>query len=58
MLSVKRYGKKLVAMGLGHTVSLNQLRNLEQYLDRHNKNSNTITLEELTNVLKENNKGE
>jgi hypothetical protein len=51
MLGVKKYGKKLHANGF-YSVSIDELRAIEKYLIQQNKNSMTITFEELVTVIK------
>ena len=54
MLSVKKYGKKLLANGFGYLVGINELRAIENYMMNHKKDSKTITFNEIANILTQN----
>jgi hypothetical protein len=54
MITVKNNGDKLVANGFGHLISSTELRKIEQYMIQHNKNSKTMTFNEIANILTQN----
>lgn len=54
MISVKNNGDKLVANGFGHLISSKELRSIEQYMITNNKNSKTMTFNEIANILTQN----
>jgi hypothetical protein len=54
MLGVKKYGKKLLANGFGYSVSLNDLRAIENYMMDHKKDAKTITFNEIVRILENN----
>jgi len=54
MMSVKKYGKELLANGFGHLISIKELRNIEQYMIQHKKDSKTMTFNEMVNILTQN----
>jgi hypothetical protein len=51
MLGVKKYGKKLHANGF-YSVGIDGFKAIEKYMIEQNKNSKTITFEELVTVIK------